>query len=492
MCYNTNYITILSPDGRRHWQNDEAVLTARSFHDFVSAQEAERGYMVLKKLRETLQAHISSLLIIFPAIFLRFVNLWYVEFKSDEAMLLAAARNLVEQGRIALVGSQSSIGIYFGPFFTYLIAIPSAFSHNPVVISGFIALLNVAAIYLCYLFCSEFFNKRVACIASTLYAVNPWAVLFSRKIWNPDALPIFTIIFFYSLFKALLKHEYVYIIASLLAFGIMTQLHLQAICYVLILLIAIALFRPKIPSRYYLIGVGSVIMLYLPYLLFEIRHHFYNTKMVLMLSKGLPLSLNAKALVFPAILSSWARFPTLSPLFVLPDLSVLVPFASMIYIVFLIKDKRCLLLLLWLLTPILFALIGKVSLQAHYFISLYPVQFISCGIFFDAIAVKLRKKDRAIHLLYACFYIFIAYQFAFSSCFFGNFIKEEKNIRWEQYGPPFKYRVDEIKKLMDSGETKPEDIQKKLLQDKPGNLSYKYDFGATKYIAENISAITKR
>ena len=54
--------------------------------------------------------------------------------------------------------------------------------------------------------------------------------------------------------------------------------------------------------------------------------------------------------------------------------------------------------------------------------------------------------------------------------------------------PPFKYRAEEIKKIVKEGDTDIESIHQKVSLDR---RCHKYDFIATKYIVENIDAISK-
>ena len=78
------------------------------------------------------------------------------------------------------------------------------------------------------------------------------------------------------------------------------------------------------------------------------------------------------------------------------------------------------------------------------------------------------------------------YQLVFSISF-HKFIKTKKCI-YGDYGPPFKYRAEEIKKIVKEGDTDIESIHQKVSLDR---RCHKYDFIATKYIVENIDAISK-
>ena len=66
-----------------------------------------------------------------------------------------------------------------------------AISPEPVWITGFIALINTLAVAGCYLLTSRWFGLGPAIVASMLFALNPWAVIFSRKIWHANFTALF-------------------------------------------------------------------------------------------------------------------------------------------------------------------------------------------------------------------------------------------------------------------------------------------------------------
>ena len=156
---------------------------------------------------------IAALLITVLAGLLRLYNISYMEFKHDEAANSYLAARFIYNGLFPKTGIMSSVNILNPPFFIYLLTIPFAVSRNPVIAAVFIALLNTAAVFFCFIFCRRFFNQRIGLIASLLLAVNPWAVMFSRKIWNQDVLTPFIILFLFSVYKVMFesKKDYIYL-----------------------------------------------------------------------------------------------------------------------------------------------------------------------------------------------------------------------------------------------------------------------------------------
>ena len=114
--------------------------------------------------------------------YLRFAQLDLAEIKLDEARALLMATNILEEDHFVTRGLSTSAGQVNSPAFLYLLAIPLIFSSEPVWVTGFIALINTAAVAGCYLLTRKWFGLGPAFFASVLFALNPWAVIFSRKI----------------------------------------------------------------------------------------------------------------------------------------------------------------------------------------------------------------------------------------------------------------------------------------------------------------------
>ncbi|MEM6527917.1 MAG: glycosyltransferase family 39 protein, partial [Chloroflexota bacterium] len=89
-------------------------------------------------------------------------------------------------GELPFLGMPSSVGIPNAPTGVWLMMLPYSLTNNPLVATLFVALLNVMGVVLLFLLARRLFNTQVAVIAALLYAMNPWAVLYSRKIWAQD------------------------------------------------------------------------------------------------------------------------------------------------------------------------------------------------------------------------------------------------------------------------------------------------------------------
>lgn len=128
----------------------------------------------------------ALLLVLIVAALARLHRLDAVEFFHDEAMVSLMAQEMADGQTFPLQGILSSVGIPNPPTSIYVMALPFAFTSDPVAATGFIALLNVAGVGLLWLIARRYFGFTAALVAGLLFALNPWAILYSRKIWAQD------------------------------------------------------------------------------------------------------------------------------------------------------------------------------------------------------------------------------------------------------------------------------------------------------------------
>ena len=216
----------------------------------------------------------NLLLIVLLAAALRLSRGDVVEYFHDDAMLATLALELADGLRFPLVGILSSTGIPNPPVSVYLLAMPFALSSDPAFAICFVMLWNVMGVALLWWLARRICGRRIALIAGLIYAVNPWAVLFSRKIWAQELhTPIILFALLLLLFGYLEsgagpgRRRAVSLAQSLslpiLLFGI--QFHFAA--WPLLLLIAVALWqgRRRIRGRALIAGLALSLLVVLPY-----------------------------------------------------------------------------------------------------------------------------------------------------------------------------------------------------------------------------------
>ena len=117
------------------------------------------------------------------AAWLRMRHLGLVTFHDDQAIALRIAHDILH-GDIRTVGLASSSGASNPPLYVYIVAVLVAIHDSALFATGAVAVLSVVAIGLAYLVVRPRFGVEVALITIALFATAPWAVFFSRILFQ--------------------------------------------------------------------------------------------------------------------------------------------------------------------------------------------------------------------------------------------------------------------------------------------------------------------
>lgn len=188
---------------------------------------------------------LALIVILAVAALLRFWNLDATEFKYDEATVCNLTAQFFDTGLPPVRGMGSSVGIDNPPMMVWLMSLPVLLSRDPLIVSGFVALLNVMAVWGCYALGKRYWNAGVGLLGACLLAVGPWAVFYSRKVWAQNVLLPFVLLFFYMLLAWLIDHRQWALTGSLVTWTVVTQIHFATVAFapVIGLLFAVELAR---------------------------------------------------------------------------------------------------------------------------------------------------------------------------------------------------------------------------------------------------------
>ncbi len=121
-----------------------------------------------------------------------------MEWKFDEKWMFDNAMDMMSKGEWGLLGMESGGNMKNPALSTWIFTFFSYFIKTPIGMLGFIQWINIITILLwAYTFYK--FRKKISpnwMWALTLFAVSPLPILFSRKIWAQDVVPIFTYLMF--------------------------------------------------------------------------------------------------------------------------------------------------------------------------------------------------------------------------------------------------------------------------------------------------------
>ena len=134
--------------------------------------------------------------------------------------------------------------------------------------------MQMGAVLGTYFLAKRYFGSRVALTATFLYAVNPWAVTYARKIWTQSLLPLFVVLFFAALLGGLVERRRHGFTFASLWLVVLCLLHPQAVALApLLLWLAVVQWRREGPV-WLLPGVGLGLLVASPYLYDESQRGF--------------------------------------------------------------------------------------------------------------------------------------------------------------------------------------------------------------------------
>ncbi len=235
-----------------------------------------------KKIKSLIISHWLLIIILLLAAFLRLYKIeGYMTFLGDEGRDVLVVKRMIVDRKWTLLGPTASVGGFFlGPIYYYfMLPFLWLFRLNPVGPAIMVALFGVATVYLIYHVAKEFFDKTAGLIAATLYALSPLVIAYSRSSWNPNLVPFFALLYIYSLYKAVKTNRFQWWFLAGVCIGIGLQLH-YLFTFLIVTGVVFLLLAKKGLSYLKLWGAKllGVIIGWSPFIVFELRHRFPNTK----------------------------------------------------------------------------------------------------------------------------------------------------------------------------------------------------------------------
>ena len=341
------------------------------------------------------------------------------EFKFDEAGIARQSLSLIHDG-VWPTGVLADISLPHPPLITYLLAIPLSITRNPALASAFMGLLGVLSVWLTYRLGAQYYDQRVGLIAAALFALSPWAIFFSRKIWAQN-IPALTLASMLALSALIVDRKPKAVIWSLIVLGGLLGVYLGDAIFAVIVVVFVALHIPSIKQAaeieggkkfvlWTLLGVGGLLILVLPYAMEFITGRTDLASMGSMGGDSGGTLSPIDRLRFAAHIATGYQYHALagdrfqdfySTLWLPESISILdkiqlwLIVAGMLYVVFkaLVQAVRhfvrnyegynptTTLLALWIVLPTLMWMVLRLDpALVHRYILLYPVQLLAVGI----------------------------------------------------------------------------------------------------------------
>lgn len=142
-------------------------------------------------------------------------------------------------------------------------------------------LMNSVMLYPFYLFASRLLAPRAALFSTLFFALAPWPIYYAAGLYNPLALPLFCVLLFWALWQTLNIDRSRAVFWVLLLTALVMQLHMIGIFYAPVILLLLWLSPTRLNLRWLTAGIIAGVLLYTPYLLGEVTHHWANLRAVL-------------------------------------------------------------------------------------------------------------------------------------------------------------------------------------------------------------------
>ncbi len=344
---------------------------------------------------------------------LRLASPGLTEFKADEARLLALALDMAQGGGWALRGISSSVGFPNFPMSVWLYALPAAIWSHVYAATLFTGLLNVLAAAAGYWFVRRYWGAKAALAATLMLAVSPWAIIFSRKIWAQNLLPLFVMGWGISAALAFVERRNKFLLLHFLCLAVAVQIHLAAVALVPVTAVYLLVFRRRVNWKWVVGGGLAAALTAVPFLIYLWQNRAQAALPSGASSAG-TLSLQAFQLV--TTLSLGTDIHSLAGPDAFADYLAQIPNMTAVYwlwgaaiiggVLMMMRDWRLatgdwrfslpvsnlqspasnhhevgLIVLLWLLGPPSFFLWHNTPIFLHYFIATLPVPYIAAGVF---------------------------------------------------------------------------------------------------------------
>ena len=242
---------------------------------------------------------VAIVIILLFGAYLRLYNIsGYMTFLGDEGRDALVVKRMIVDHKFTLLGPTASVGGFFlGPIYYYfMLPFLWLWRLDPTGPAVMIALFGIATIYLVYRVGRDFFDEWAGLIASSLYAVSPLVIAYSRSSWNPNLVPFFSTLLIYVLWRIIVKNRWGELFWVGVIFGIGLQFHyLFTFLFFVVALWFFVFGRSLKYVKYYAFGIAGFLLGYASFLAFEVRHGFPNTMSVIrfiLAGKDTGLSIN--------------------------------------------------------------------------------------------------------------------------------------------------------------------------------------------------------
>ncbi len=209
---------------------------------------------------------------------LRFQHLELLQFAGDEAFAANKALEFVHGGKLPTSGLMSSVGVSNPPLFIWLL-IPMFFITSSIAgVCCLIAALGLGAVVATWWIGRKYYSPLTGLVAAALFATAPWAVMYSRKIWAQDFVPVFATATMWAMHALVLGKKPKAVFWVLFLPICVIQIHYSGFALTATAVAILLLLRPKIDWRLAIAGVLAATALAVPFVMAQQKNGWAEWK----------------------------------------------------------------------------------------------------------------------------------------------------------------------------------------------------------------------
>jgi 4-amino-4-deoxy-L-arabinose transferase and related glycosyltransferases of PMT family len=349
------------------------------------AELAEAMVLLRRPLTRAMVVWAVLALILGIAALLRFERLDELTvYLGDQGQHAFAVQKALTIGQLPSVGPPASTGTWVrGPAY-YVLLMPAFLigGGEPLAGAAFVAIVDLGTIVLLFLVGRRAAGELAGLVAAALWSVSPLAVLFGRFMWNPQLVPFFTLIAFYSLARVREDGRWIALVA--VAWSLAWQSHDQALLVLPSLVLGAWLLRDQIRPSHWALAGGLFAVSLAPYIVHELRNGLQDVVAManyILQGSGGPAGNTLSAPGRLVATSEWitASFP--GPPVASSGLLALAAFGafSSVWGARKSRSSRPSAVILWVPVPLLYVF-WRGEFDAAYLLILYPLAALMAGI----------------------------------------------------------------------------------------------------------------
>jgi hypothetical protein len=278
-------------------------------------------------------------------------------FGPEQGRDFLVIEKIVRSHTLTLIGSKTDVdGVFHGPIFYYLSAIPFLLSGgDPLFVSFFLIVLHALGIVAIYFLGTELDRQRTGLIAAALYALSFHAIEYARWLSNPGLTLPLSALFFLFLVRSKKRSTWWFVPAAIAGAWLGQAEFINFVFVTPILILSWALSYKTVGFTVSsLVSAGTFAFFSgVNYLLFDLRHDHLITNGIMALLSG---KTGDKVTLFKSVTESTSVFGTLASRTFGVEYSVfplLIGVLILIGAVLLSVKKQQHALSLWLFVPII-------------------------------------------------------------------------------------------------------------------------------------------